>query len=770
MKTSNPKVMVPATGEKAYEIAGHEFSSLWRQVTGNKLSVKKAGKKLPSGDLILIGADSVNQLAFELLKANKIETFKLRYGSDDYQMLTIREGKRKILFLAGGSGRSTIYAVYDFFQKAAGSRYFWDGDRIEKNPGLKIPDMDIAESPRFSYRGLRYFAHRGLHRFQAEHWNFEDWKREIDWIMKKRMNFFMLRTGIDDLFQRAFNLPYPPENGGDPDRIERSFNDRTSPWSLKYRGELRKKVLAYAFERGLLHPADAGTITHWYSHTPSSFYKKFPKFPLANQTSGCYAGEKGAAIWDTDDQRAWDAYWKLTQTAIDEYGKEQSRIFHTIGLAERSFGGDPKENFRIKTSALRKIQQEIKQRYPDAPLMLASWDFWHGWKNEEVREMLKQMDPEKVVMLEYTSDDYDRKVYRDWDLLKKFPWTFGIFHAFASQNEIRNDYDMLAGRVKEIAPDEKCKGFIFWPELSHSDTFLLEYLAENSWNPSDPSRVHAIERFCADRYAAKDRAAMRKIWTDALAITRHTHWHRDSKYLKKYQIPRAAYFHVHAADDQPGRIAFYKMELKRIEPDLRKGKSVIQALAKISANHAKDELWKRDAIDLARSIYTVALTAESNRLAICLSEWRHKKGGEAPVEKSADKIRTLLARLGDLLETSEDFSIYYSMLRLAKDAPLNPHAEQTLKANTECGYCRTQIYELVRYVFPGEMETFLGWVEDRLARGDRSSLKKVLDFREEKKPVVDAFYATPLKQMAPRKTRCTVGEFSAVLSSVADVL
>ena len=81
--------------------------------------------------------------------------------------------------------------------------------------------------------------------------------------MKKRFNMFMLRTGIDDLFQRAFpdDVPYPPVDAQDPDAAQRSYDDRTSFWPLKYRGELRKQVLQYARDRGLLHPEDVGTIT-----------------------------------------------------------------------------------------------------------------------------------------------------------------------------------------------------------------------------------------------------------------------------------------------------------------------------------------------------------------------------------------------------------------------------------------------------------------------------------------------------------------------------
>ena len=432
MKTKTITILSPPTGEAAYSIAASEFAAYWQKITGQTVAVTEADKKMPAGDLVVIGADVVNPLAFELLKRGEIKTFNLRFGTDDYQILTLQESGRSILILAGGTGRSTIYAVYDFFRRAAGIEYFWDGDRIKKNASFTIPTLDVKESPRFAYRGLRYFAHRGLHRFQAEHWDLEDWKREIDWIMKKRMNFFMLRTGIDDLFQRAFDLPYPPEDGPDPDRIDRSYNDRTSPWSLKHRGELRKQVLHYAFDRGLLHPADTGTITHWYSHTPSSFFKRFPDFPILDQTSGSYKGQKGAEIWDIEDQGAWDAYWKLTETSINEYGHDQARLFHTIGLAERDFGADADENLRIKIFALRKIQQEVLQRYPDSPILLASWDMRRNWTNAHVHKMLKGLNPEKVLLLDYTADDWTRETYKDWGVYKKFPWIFGIFQGIIS--------------------------------------------------------------------------------------------------------------------------------------------------------------------------------------------------------------------------------------------------------------------------------------------------------------------------------------------------
>ena len=318
-------VLTPPVGEKAYQIAGEEFASLWQEVTGQRPVLCRADvdqQAAPDGDVILIGSDAVNPIVHQLIRQAVIEGLDLQYGGDGYRILTVPQADRKLVILAGGGGRSTIYAVYDFFRLRAGAEYFWDGDRIPQRDSIDLADLDVLEKPHFSYRGLRYFAHRGLHRFQAEHWDLQDWQQEIDWMMKERFNLFMLRTGIDDLFQRAFpnEVTYPPTDGQDPDAEDRSYNDRTSFWALRYRGELRKQVLQYARDRGLLHPEDTGTITHWYSHTPSSFYASHPDFPvITDQTSGYKLSTH--AIWDIEAERTWNTYWKLTQTHIREYGR-----------------------------------------------------------------------------------------------------------------------------------------------------------------------------------------------------------------------------------------------------------------------------------------------------------------------------------------------------------------------------------------------------------------------------------------------------------------
>lgn len=139
----------------------------------------------------------------------------------------------------------------------------------------------------------------------------------------------MLRIGLDDLFQKAFPefVNYPGYEI--PESEARSYDDRNLFWSLKYRGELRKKILAYARERDLLHPEDVGTMTHWYSRTPYDFLNRVKPEFMPQATEGY--NQKTGLVWDIRDDRNLDNYFKLTETHIREYGAPE--LFHTTGLA-----------------------------------------------------------------------------------------------------------------------------------------------------------------------------------------------------------------------------------------------------------------------------------------------------------------------------------------------------------------------------------------------------------------------------------------------------
>lgn len=751
-------VLTPPVGEQAYQIAGDAFVDLWEKVTDGRLTTKTWATAsldgLPAGDLVLIGSDAVHPLVHRLILDGAIEALDIQYGGDGYRIVCVPYQGHRFLILAGGCGRSTLYAVYDFFRRQAGAEYFWDGDVIPKRNQIAYDKLDVNEKPHFEYRGLRYFAHRGLHRFQAEHWDLDDWKREIDWMLKKRFNLFMLRIGIDDLFQRAFaDVPYPPTDDKDPDGVDRSYDDRTSFWPLRYRGELRKAVLSYARDRGMLHPEDTGTPTHWYSHTPSAFFGNRPGFPVtSDQKSGYHL--LTAQIWDIEDQRAWDAYWQLTATHIREFGCP--RMFHTIGLAERTFGKDARDNLQRKLYVYHKTQQILREHYPDAPLIIAGWDFIAWWKDPDVRRLLQEFDPTKTIIFDYTADDADKVTFRDWNLLNNFPWLFGIFHSYARNSDVHEDYAILTERLRTASADPKCRGLFVWSEISHSDTFLLEYLGANTWKPTEELPA-AVDRFCQGRYPGDLATAMESVWKDFLVTSQSVHWsHAGRRWLSfgetHFRMLTTGVF----SSLTPERLGGIQAEYDRLGPSLKPAPEVLARLAAMSSTCQANPQWHRDALDMSRTIASRALLVSLMRASLDMEAWREGRNDGARIRKLATLSKDVLDSLADVLAQSDEFSMAASLKRLERAQPLggvepkiNSHSEQTLKSNAENDYCRSHHYELVRHVYRPELDVYWAWVEKRLAANDRSPWRRPKEFTAEAKAIEDTFYATPLATMAP---------------------
>ena len=752
MNANNPviNIIYPKNAHSAYRHAAEIFAELTGKISSESTALLTDYDRIPKDNspLIVIGTDAVNRLAAEWYLSKEIDDFGIKYGTDNYRIYTKEIGGRPCLLLAGGRPRSTIYAVYRYFEKFCGCRWFWDGDRIPKSE-LILNNVDLTEEPRFEYRGLRYFAHRSLHRFQAEHWNFEDWQKEIDWILKKRLNLFMLRIGLDDIFQKAFPdvVPYPklseelPEAGAD-------HHDRNLFWSLEYRGELRKKLLAYAFERDLMHPEDCGTVTHWYSRTPKAYLEKVNPTLLVGEK---YNGEATAQTWDVLDDENLKNYFKLTETHIKEYGKPD--IFHTIGLAERSFSEDNEVNMRLKLYVYRRICSYLKEKYPGAPLLIASWDLWGWFNNADVQRLLSELDPNQAIIFDYTSDTVRDCNFTQWNIVGNFPWIFGLFSGYEADSDVRGFYNWSAERIKIAKDDPMCKGFVLWPELSHGDTFMTEYAARNAWNNETLSIADEIKTYCHDRYSEKNKKTMHKIWQDFMPIVQMRSWNPvNSIYMSIGQDTFVRITERATFEDKP--YSYYGRNPEGAAAHRQEAVRVLRELAKIKPD---DEMLKRDITDISRTVL-----GRFTDCAIRLAEILYLSKNKAMFDAMEAAV-CLMKLLCKVLASHSDFSLLETLNGLKRTTEVNPNFEKTLKTNAAGYYCRSHISENAAYLYLPEMEILFDEVKKSFISGkpiNRDSLVMRIDVNTKK------YHETPLYEMDIEKP----DDLHDILNSAADVI
>ncbi len=745
------RILKPDNRGSAYDLAASEFQKYYELVCGQKLKITSQFND--EDEYIVLGSDMVNRFVRQLIEEKILDDFPIGIDSDQYRLLSVVRRGKNHLILAGGRGRSTLYAVYDFFERRAGCRWFWDGDVVPKMKTIDRSGLDILEKPRFQYRGIRYFAHRGLYRFQAEHWGFDDWKKEIDWLVKKRLNLFMLRIGQDDLFQKAF-----PETVSYPDPAKpipgagKGYDNRNLFWSLQYRGQLRKKIMNYAFDRDLMHPEDFGTMTHWYSPTPVEFLDKV-KPTLAPQVSGYSL--KTQLVWDIRDNNNLDNYWKLTQASIDHYGRPE--IFHTIGFAERMCYKDREDNLKLKIYFYRRALEKVRAHYPNAPIMLAGWDFYGWWKKNEIKQLLDILDPEKTLILDYSLDLADDgmtgglsggKTFVDWDIVGKFPYIVGLFLAYESALDIRGRYDHFQKNQSIAVNDPKCKGFILWPESSHTDIFMLDYFTRSSWKPGEkPEEI--LARFCRDRYG-KQFAEFNAIWKEVIPVsqTLTAAWN----YWAEFSRMKTSW-----------------MDLTALSENYRNKAEILKNSPKIFHQLGEtvrwtDEFTRRDSIDLARTTADRLLILAKTGLLRDLNLYQEGRISADQIRMTADAYEKLASGMADLLALHDDYSIYKTFVKINKIEPVrNPNFPKVLLDNASNGYCMSHQYELAANWYLPTIRELTNWAKSSVLNNGKIDFKKgratVLAKRNE---YYERTNSTPLTEMAPQSPQ-TFEQFAKIM-------
>ena len=749
-------VVVPAGPRaKAVDVAAAEFAKYHELATGRRPGVGE--KPLPGSVEVRIGIP--------------MPGMDFDGARDSYRIRSFPGG----VALAGGNPRSTLYAVYDFLERRGGCRWFWDGDVVPKRDAFDFSGLDVYEVSRFDYRAIQYFAHRGLVRFEAEGWGLDDWKREIDWCAKTRLNFFMMQIGMDDIFQKAFPgvVPYP-----DPAKTawcDSSYGfDRRSPfWSLQFRGRLRKAVLDYARERGMMHPAKFGTQTHWFSRTPKEFLDGMkPDFLV--QATRSYS-EKSGLVWDVRKEKWREAYWRLTEAEIENYGCDD--LLFTPGFDERMCSTNRAENLALKKKYNMMFIDEAYRRHPSAKVLIEGWDLHVGWLPDEIRSFFAELDPKRTVIWDYSGDATRlsgnlpiaaQKTPNDitrWGVGKGFPYVFGIMLAYDHATDVRANYPLIRSRFARAVADESCKGVAFWPETSHSDAFALRFVAENFWRPSAKTTAESLDDFCHDRYG-EQAEAFRRIWADAIEIGRLADWRR----ILPVELNDVSCY-WNEPDDMPQTVAranFGDFE-KGVPPALRKAPDVLKALAAIDW---MGDFVRRDAVDLARTVADRALVRGGREL---VRLYRRRAAGDETATGELKRRAAIYLKMGhafaDLLALHSDFSLSESLERMdAVEKIANPEFEKVFFQNTGGSwYCRSHQYEFASHPYLVQMEQLVRLLVDRAEAGDFSPLPRKIGADPFAKMAEEAHPITsrrPTRARTAANWRTTCEELSALSSSL----
>ena len=308
-------------------------------------------------------------------------------------------------------------------------------------------------------------------------------------------------------------------------------------------------------------------------------------------------------------------------------------------------------------------------------------------------------------------------------------------------------------RVKIAKSDPMCKGFVYWPELSHGDNFQLEYIAKNAWDDNTVTIAEQIDNYCNDRYPTEISSKMTEIWHKFMPIVEECSWSPDSE--MQVQIADTFTNVIKNTSFKKQFTKDYKVKVDRI---FRYIDNAVEILNELKTITATDEMTTRDLYDITRTVLSRFLNA-----TIYQAQYLHSI--DAPlndIEKAFDSCKGLLNSLTDLLGLSADYSLKESFNRLKTVTYVNSNFETTLKNSAECEYCRSQIYENCKYLYIPEMEALFNEIKRCILSGEEYERKTLDTIKAE---IKNNYFKTALSQMTATKTN-----FESVLENSISVL
>ncbi|MDD5484237.1 MAG: alpha-N-acetylglucosaminidase TIM-barrel domain-containing protein, partial [Kiritimatiellae bacterium] len=440
-------------GENATFIERHAASEMAKYIetaSGARLEITSNRPDINARNIILLGRTETNPIMMELARNGLFRLSPEQPGLDGFIIKTVSRNGKNYLLVGGSMDRGTLYGVYHFLEKVLRAGFFWESERIPRQNTIRFGRIDIAEKPRFQ---IRQYPQGCVFTYNSRQWDIADWKREIDWMCKHKLNRLYVPSDAHS----------PLADVNEIVKYARSVGLDTI-FMLKFSvdEEFRKK-----------HPA-ARYLSIRYGTTP--YMELHPADPL-------FVSECGKNI---------AAY-------VKKYGKGNTYRIEPYG--ERSFDQlSPAEREELKIDYARSVIAAVQAADPEGQLFMWSWAF-STWNKNLIRRFLECFPDDNF----YICDSYAETwpIYKNNGYFYGKQWGFSVLRYFGGDDGMKGNLADLISRMKEVAEDPKagrCIAFFMEPELITYNSIYFELATQLGWNPQNVTLENYLRDYALRRY------------------------------------------------------------------------------------------------------------------------------------------------------------------------------------------------------------------------------------------------------------------------------
>ena len=713
-------IVIGKDASSAERHAAEELARYVKAISGADLEILSGrSREAHYKNLILIGQPSTNPMIEKLNAAGAIEVTSEKPGLDGFVIKTLDRHHKKVLVLASAQPRGCLYAVYHLLENYAHVGFFpVGGENIPHNANLTLEPIDLAQRPQFPDR--EYFQ-GCAYSYSAQFWTAEDWKAEIDWMAKKKLNLLHLTLGAEEpkkVAMESFGVPMPP-------LTESARRDQV----------LLKEIFAYARSLGIrvVGPAFNGYV-------PADFRKKYPDTHYVQVN---WQGVDINQLIYPDDPMFAEISTRFLKEYIRLFGTDH--FYNIDPFPETDPGKDQAEKDKLKRDFASAVVKGIRNADPQGIWIASGWAFLDEkvWPKHAVKTFLDAIPADMFILNDGWCDQ--KPLYKQLDYYFGKMWGFGVLHSMGGWTTVHGDLGDLIRRTHEVVADPQaanCKNFYIMPEIVRHNTVYFDLAADLAWQPQSIALSPYLDDYLARRYGTAEAAAMRPAWDE---LTASVYGPFDYGIYNFVAPPYQKVPTLNLPDSLPRREPF--------APHLKKALELALAQKeKLGDNH----LYQIDLIDIARQYLAEAYTLRCRELVAAFKasdKAAFEKAGRAMLKcldlqaglLSSDPLYCVQTEIDGALQlpkhSREDWAIH------AKDNGEVVRQRYTAlfgMANypTLIDYCGKDMYELVRFYYRPRVEVFIGDLRASIDAPGKFTADKLA---EQCKDITAKFIATPFQ-------------------------
>ncbi|MEK7376049.1 MAG: alpha-N-acetylglucosaminidase TIM-barrel domain-containing protein, partial [Candidatus Margulisiibacteriota bacterium] len=506
--------------------AAGELSRYIKEMTGVSIPVftEKDKDVKDRTNLILLGSPETNLLIRSLAGAKLLKLSTDFPGLDGFVIKTITVDRKNYLILGGSTDRGTLYAVYHFLENVCRVGFFWDGDRVPSMEVLSVSGIDIVEKPYFPERCAMVPS------YAWAYWNTADWKREVDWLARKKFNMswgLVRRPAFEHITLHEVFSDLGIK-GTERERVELARDLGVVIDDLnelkQYQVKMAREVLDYVRSWGLepVYEAFSGDI-------PEEFIEKYPKvrhFKKLDETSFVYGRLHPA---DPLFAEIGSAYIKKQHQMFGP-----GHFYYISPYPEESPGATREEKDELQINFAKSTVNGIKTADPKGKWLCSGWAFTADrvtWDNRALKTFLDAIPNDMFLVWDVWAEMHPMYKWTDYFFGKD--WAFGVIHCFGGNVSIFGNVKDLIRRVQEVASDPKaknCKQFFLSPEGITYNSMYFDLATKLAWDPKKVNLETYLPDFADRRYGEESSANMVKCWQELIESVHSTNRYNDQFY------------------------------------------------------------------------------------------------------------------------------------------------------------------------------------------------------------------------------------------------